>query len=281
MSLEQLCPLGSQGFKVSPLGGASFLDTSDVYGPFTNEVLVGKAIKYFPRESIQLATKFGNVMENGGVFSVKGSAEYVRQACEASLKRLDVEYIDLYYQHRVDQSVPIEETVGELEKLVEEGKVKYIGLSEASGMWKKILFQYAENLVLGGRGFFSGKAIFEALDSMDTRMVRMPRFQGENFEKNKVFYERIASLAKKHGCTPGQLALAWVLHQGDDVVPIPGTTKTKNFDENMAALKVKLSKEDLEEISAAVPAGEVSGERYGGGVEHFTYKYADTPPLKV
>ncbi|MCO5559394.1 hypothetical protein L7F22_012993 [Adiantum nelumboides] len=340
MSLEQMCPLGSQGFKVSRLGlgcmglsafygtpvqeevgielikhainsGVSFLDTSDAYGPFTNELLVGKALKHFPRERIQLATKFGNIMENG-TFKVKGTAEYVRQACEASLKRLDVDCIDLYYQHRVDQSVPIEETVRELRKLVEEGKVKYIGLSEASAntirrahavhpvtavqlewsLWSRDveedIIPTCRELGIGivaysplGRGFFSGKAIFEALDATDTRMVRMPRFQGENFEKNKVLYERIAILAQKHGCTTGQLALAWVLHQGDDVVPIPGTTKTKNFDENMAALKVKLSKEDVKEISAAVPASEVCGERYGGAIGSFTYKYGDTPPLKL
>eukprot|EP00250_Pteridium_aquilinum_P019409 c24420_g1_i1 orf=93-1112(+) len=336
MSLQQLRPLGSQGLKVSCLGlgcmglsafygtpveedvgmdlirhainsGASFLDTSDVYGPFTNELLVGKAIKSFPRESIQLATKFGVVYENG-VMVVKGTVDHVRQACEDSLKRLDVDYIDLYYQHRVDTSVPIEETVGEMKRLVEEGKVKYIGLSEASANtirrahavhpitavqleWSLWSRDVEENIIptcreLGigivaysplGRGFFTGKAIFEALDSTDSRMIRMPRFQGENLEKNKVLYERISSLAKKHGCTPGQLALAWVLHQGDDVVPIPGTTKKKNFDENMAALKVELSKEDLDEISAAVPASEVVGDRYGAGMEKRLFQYADTP----
>ncbi|KAI5064544.1 hypothetical protein GOP47_0021214 [Adiantum capillus-veneris] len=335
-----MCPLGSQGFKVSRLGlgcmglsafygppvqeevgidlikhaiknGVSFLDTSDIYGPFTNELLVGKAMKHFPREHIQLATKFGSVIENG-VFSVKGSADYVRQACEASLKRLDVDYIDLYYQHRVDQSVPIEETVGELKKLVQEGKVKYIGLSGASAstirrahavhpvtavelewsLWSRDaeedVIPTCRELGIGivaysplGHGFFSGKAIFESLDATDTRTVCIPRFEGENLEKNKVFYERIANLAKKHVCTPGQLALAWVLRQGDDVVPIPGTTKAKNFDENVGALKVKLSVEDLEEISSAVPASEVSGERHNEEIDRLSYKYADTPPLKL
>ncbi|KAI5064118.1 hypothetical protein GOP47_0020788 [Adiantum capillus-veneris] len=291
MSLEQMCPLGSQGFKVSRLGlgcmglsafygpplqeeaginlikhainsGVSFLDTSDIYGPFTNELLVGKAMKHFPREHIQLATKFGNVSKNG-VFAVKGSADYVSQACEPSLKRLYVDYIDLYYQHRVDQSVPIEETVGDAEEDV-------IPTCRELGIAYSPL----------GHGFFSGKAILESLDATDVCMVCIPRFQGENLEKNKVFYERIANLAKKHACTPGQLALAWVLRQGDDVVLIPGTTKTKNFDENEGALKVKLSVEDLEEISSAVPAGEVSGERHNEQIDRLSYKYADTPPLK-
>ncbi|KAI5064117.1 hypothetical protein GOP47_0020787 [Adiantum capillus-veneris] len=357
MSLEQMCPLGSQGFKgFSALYGslqcslywagfpalasgawASLLSMdhlckrrsastssnmpSRMVSPsltpltstalFTNELLVGKAMKHFPREHIQLATKFGSVIENG-VFSVKGSADYVRQACEASLKRLDVDYIDLYYQHRVDQSVPIEETVGELKKLVQEGKVKYIGLSEASAstirrahavhpvtavqlewsLWSRDaeedVIPTCRELGIGivaysplGHGFFSGKAIFESLDATDTRTVCIPRFEGENLEKNKVFYERIANLAKKHVCTPGQLALAWVLRQGDDVVPIPGTTKAKNFDENVGALKVKLSVEDLEEISSAVPASEVSGERHNEEIDRLSYKYADTPPLKL
>ncbi|MCO5559391.1 hypothetical protein L7F22_012990 [Adiantum nelumboides] len=268
------------------------------------------AMRHFPRERIQLATKFGAAFENGA-FCIKGGADHVRKACEASLKRLGVDYIDLYYQHRVDQLVPIEETVGELKKLVEEGKVKYIGLSEASSntirrahavhpitavqlewsLWSRDveeeIIPTCRELKIGivaysplGRGFFSGKAICEALDATDARTVHMPRFQGENLEKNKVFYERIANLAKKHGCTPGQLALAWVLHQGEDIVPIPGTTKTTNFEENMAALKVKLSKQDIKEISAAVPASEVSGGRYGGFFERLSYQYADTPPLK-
>ncbi|MCO5559393.1 hypothetical protein L7F22_012992 [Adiantum nelumboides] len=242
--------------------GVSFLDTSDMYGPFTNEVLVGKAMRHFPRERIQLATKFGGAVENGA-FCIKGSADHVRKACEASLKRLDVDYIDLYYQHRVDQSVPIEETVGELRKLVEEGKG--CGRRHHSNMQRT---QYIGIVAYSrlGRGFFSGKAISEALDATDARMVKVFLLRSLTSEhpepgvsaKNKVFYERIANLAKKHGCTPGQLALAWVLHQGEDIVPIPGTTKTKNFDENLVALKVKLSKQDIEEISAAVPASEFS-----------------------
>eukprot|EP00250_Pteridium_aquilinum_P005150 c15288_g1_i1 orf=228-1079(+) len=235
--------------------GVTFFDTADMYGPFTNEVLVGKALKFLPREKIQLATKFGNVWENGDLV-VKGSKEYVRKAFEDSLKRLDVDYVDLYYQHRVDTTVPIEETILELKKLVEEGKVKYIGLSEASpnsirrahavhpisavqiewSLWTRDVeddvVPLCRELGIGivvysplGRGFFSGKATTEQLPDTDRRMSSQPRFQKENLEKNKVFYERIAKLAGKHGCTPGQLALAWVLHQGDDVVPIPGTTK--------------------------------------------------------
>lgn len=291
--------------------GVTFFDTADMYGPSTNEILVGKALKHLPREKVQLATKFGNVFENGEMV-VKGSREYVRKACEDSLKRLDVECIDLYYQHRVDQSVPIEETMGELKKLVEEGKVKYIGLSEASpdtiqrahaihpisavqiewSLWtrdvEEDIIPLCRKLGIGivvysplGRGFFSGKATAESLSDTDGRVVRHPRFQGENLQKNKVFYERVAKLADKHGCTPGQLALAWVLHQGDDVVPIPGTTKVKNFNENLGSLDVKLSKEDVEEVAAAVPVNEVSGLRYPDQHYNKTYKFANTPPLQA
>eukprot|EP00249_Psilotum_nudum_P003889 c17388_g1_i1 orf=505-1524(-) len=289
--------------------GVTFFDTSDIYGPFTNEILVGKALKYLPREKVQLATKFGNVME-GGTMVVKGDAAHVRKACEDSLKRLDVDYIDLYYQHRVDTTVPIEETVGELKKLVEEGKVKYIGLSEAGvdtirrahavhpisavqlewSLWTRDveddIIPTCRELGIGivpysplGRGFFCGKAIVESLDSADTRLLRQPRFQGENLEKNKIIYERIVALARKHGCTPGQLALAWVLHQGNDVAPIPGTTKKKNFDENLASIHVKLSKEELEEISSAVPESEVAGMRYTDELYKRTWKFAVSPPL--
>lgn len=331
--------LGTQGFEVSKLGlgcmglsafygtpvpeedgialihhafhrGITFFDTADVYGPFTNEVLVGKALKSLPREKVQLATKFANVMIEG-VFHVKGSAEYVRKACEDSLKRLDVEYIDLYYQHRVDTTVPIEETVGELRKLVEEGKVKYIGLSEASedtirrahavhpitavqlewSLWTRDvedgIIPTCRELGIGivpysplGRGFFAGKAIVDSLHEGDSRLVRQPRFQGENLDKNKVLYERVSVLAKKHGCTPGQLALAWVLHQGNDVAPIPGTTKVKNFDENIASLEITLSQQELSEIAAAVPENEVAGMRAAGPNYQRSWKFANTPQPK-
>lgn len=331
--------LGTQGFEVSKLGlgcmglsafygtpvaeedgislihhafnrGITFFDTADMYGPFTNEVLVGKALKGLPREKVQLATKFGNVVIDG-VFHVKGSAEYVRKACEDSLKRLDVDYIDLYYQHRVDTTVPIEETVGELKKLVQEGKVKYIGLSEANvdtirranavhpitavqlewSLWTRDveddIIPTCRDLGIGivpysplGRGFFAGKAIVENLQEGDSRLVRTPRFHGENFEKNKVLFERVSALAKKHGYTPAQLALAWVLHQGSDVAPIPGTSKIKNLDENIASLWVSLSQPELNEIAAAVPEHEVAGLRYADSIYKTTWKFANTPQPK-
>ncbi|KAJ4956619.1 hypothetical protein NE237_013402 [Protea cynaroides] len=269
--------------------GITFFDTSDVYGPKTNEILVGKALKQLPRDKIQLATKFGIVKVSLDGLQVNGSPEYVRECCEASLKRLDVDYIDLYYQHRVDQSVSIEDTMGELKKLVEEGKIKYIGLSEASPdtirrahaihpitalqmEWSLWCRDIEEEIIplcreLGiaivtysplGRGFFAGKAVTESIPA-NSLLNGLPRFTGENLEKNKVLYKRLANLAAKHGCTPAQLALAWVLHQGDDVVPIPGTTKLKNLDENIGSLGVKLTGEDIKEISDAVPIDEVSG----------------------
>ncbi|XP_061946792.1 probable aldo-keto reductase 1 isoform X1 [Populus nigra] len=320
--------------------GITFFDTADVYGPHTNEILVGKALKHLPREKIQLATKFG-IVPNGSDFknrAINGSPEYIRACCDASLKRLDLEYIDLYYQHRTDTSVPIEETVcsfpffhygivqtncvhylisnpitlswqmGELKKLVEEGKVKYIGLSEASpdtikrahavhpisavqmewSLWSRDIEEEIIPLCreLGiavvpyspiGRGFFGGRAVLESLPS-DTVLKSHPRFSEENIEKNKVFYSRIEKLAAKHGCTPAQLALAWVINQGDDVVPIPGTTKIKNLYDNVGSLQVKLTKEDLKEISDAVPINEVAGVR--SPQYQLTWKFADTPQPK-
>ncbi|XP_031248938.1 probable aldo-keto reductase 1 [Pistacia vera] len=329
--------LGSQGFEVSKLGfgcmgltgiyndpvpeqvGISiikhafdqvitFFDTSDAYGPHTNELLVGKALKHLPRERIQLATKFGIVRFDNSKVIICGTPEAVRSCCEASLKRLDVEYIDLYYQHRVDTSVPIEDTMGELKKLVEEGKIKYIGLSEASpytirrahgvhpitavqiewSLWTRDIEEeivpLCRELGIGivpycplGRGFFAGKKVVESVPAKSF-LESHPRFQGENFNKNKIFYWRMEKLAEKHGCTPGQLALSWILLQGDDVVPIPGTTKTKNLDNNIGALRVKLTNEDLEEISAAVPINEVSGSRFIN--DNFllaSWKFGNTP----
>ncbi|KAJ7551027.1 hypothetical protein O6H91_07G130600 [Diphasiastrum complanatum] len=333
--------LGSQGLEVSVLGlgcmglsfaygqptsdedgiallqhafqnGVTFYDTADMYGPFTNEVLVGKALKTIPREKVQLATKFGNKLSANGVWEVNGSPEYVREACEASLIRLGVDYIDLYYQHRVDTNVPIEETMGELKKLVEEGKIKYIGLSEAGvdtirrahaihpitavqlewSLWSRdiedAIIPTCRELGIGivpysplGRGFFAGKAVVEKLDKKDKEDIRTatyPRFSEENLEKNKVIYERFASLANKLHCTPSQLALAWVLHQGNDVVPIPGTTKIKNLDGNLASLNVKLSDKELEEVSRAVPSEEVAGNRVSEKYLKLTWMYAQTPP---
>ncbi|KAJ7553923.1 hypothetical protein O6H91_06G118700 [Diphasiastrum complanatum] len=291
--------------------GVTFFDTSDVYGPFTNEILVGKALKRLPRERVQLATKFGSRFTADGVVEVKGSPEYVRKACEASLKRLDVDYIDLYYQHRIDTNVPIEETIGELKKLVDEGKIKHIGLSEASvdtirrahaihpitavqlewSLWTRdvedTIIPTCRELGIGivaysplGRGFFAGKAIVEKIDEKDGRSGFHPRFREENLQKNKVLYERVAAQANKLHITPGQLALAWVLHRGDDVVPIPGTSKIKNLDENLGSLNIKLSDEELEEVSRAVPIEEVAGARYAQAQLERTWMYAHTPPYK-
>ncbi|KAJ4820210.1 NAD(P)-linked oxidoreductase superfamily protein [Rhynchospora pubera] len=328
--------LGSQGLEVSKLGfgcmgltgvynspvseeagiaiikeafnkGITFFDTSDVYGAKTNEILVGKALRQLPREKIQLATKFGIARFDFNRMIVKGNPEYVRACCEASLDRLGVDYIDLYYQHRIDQSVPIEETMGELKKLVQEGKVKYIGLSEASPdtirrahavhpitclqmEWSLWTRDIEEDIVplcreLGiaivpysplGRGLFGGKAITEAIPS-ESFLARIPRFLGENLEKNKELYARLEKLSGKYNCAPAQLALAWVLHQGEDVVPIPGTTKVKNLESNIGSLKVKLSEDDLKEISEAVSVDEVAGSRVPGAMEPFSWKFANTP----
>ncbi|KAF7107794.1 hypothetical protein CFC21_108376 [Triticum aestivum] len=290
--------------------GVTFFDTADAYGPHTNEVLLGKALRQVPRERVQVATKCGIAGFDAGGLCVKGTPEYVRASCEASLVRLGVDYIDLYFQHRIDQSVPIEETMGELKKLVEEGKVKYVGLSEASAdtirrahavhpitavqmewsLWtrdiEEDIIPLCRELGIGvvpysplGRGFFAGRAAVESLPS-GSLLSKHPRYTGENLEKNKVLYTRLEILSTKYGCTPAQLALAWVLHQGDDVVPIPGTTKLKNLDDNIEAVKVKLSKEDLKEISAAVPAGEVAGSRIIGILEPYSWRVANTPPQK-
>ncbi|KAF6141183.1 hypothetical protein GIB67_018273 [Kingdonia uniflora] len=287
--------------------GVTFFDTADVYGTNTNEVLVGKALKQLPREKIQLATKFGIVKMEPTKVIVSGTPEYVRACCEASLRRLDVEYIDLYYQHRVDTSVPIEETMGELKKLVEEGKIKYIGLSEASpdtirrayavhpitalqmewSLWTRDIEEdivpLCRELGIGlvpycplGRGFFAGKAVVESLPP-SSFLAFHPRFTGENFDQNKILYTRIANLAAKHGCTPAQLTLAWVNHQGEDVVPIPGTTKIKNLEDNVGSVSVKLTEAELFEISEAVPASDVAGPRINNNFYSISYKFANTP----
>ncbi|KAL5566257.1 hypothetical protein UlMin_029421 [Ulmus minor] len=288
--------------------GITFFDTADVYGARTNEVLVGKALKQLPREKIQVATKFGIAGMDKSRMLVKGTPDYVRSCCEASLKRLDVDYIDLYYQHRVDTSVPIEETMGELKKLVEEGKVKYIGLSEASpdtirrahavhpitalqmewSLWTRDIEEeivpLCRELGIGivpysplGRGFFGGKAVVESVPA-DSFLVNHPRFQGENLNRNKNLYDRIEILSRKHHCSPAQLALAWVLQQGDDVVPIPGTTKIKNLDANIGSVLVKLTEEDLKEITDAVPIEEVAGDRTYASMSSASWRFANTPP---
>ncbi|THG05775.1 probable aldo-keto reductase 1 isoform X1 [Camellia sinensis] len=288
--------------------GITFFDTSEIYGANNaNEILVGKALKQLPREKIQLATKFGIVKLDRTQVVVNGSVQYVRSCCEASLKRLGVDYIDLYYVHRIDTSVPIEETMGELKKLAEEGKIKYIGLSEASlhtirrahavhpitalQMEYSLLTRDIEEEIIPicrelgiaivpysptAHGFFGGKAVVETVPT-NSFMQSHPRFAGQNLEHNMIFYLRIKELAKKHSCTPVQLALAWILHQRDDMVPIPGTTKIKNLDENIGAVRVKLTEDDLKEISDAVPIFDVAGSRMFEKDHHTTYQFADTP----
>ncbi|XP_052207295.1 probable aldo-keto reductase 4 [Diospyros lotus] len=287
--------------------GVTFLDTSDVYGPHTNEILLGKALKGGVREKVELATKFGVIMA-GGKMEVRGNPAYVRAACKASLKRLDVDCIDLYYQHRIDTSLPIEVTMGELKKLVDEGKIKYIGLSEASAStirrahavhpitavqleWSLWTRDVEEEIVptcreLGigivaysplGRGFFSsGPKIVENASNNDFRK-RFPRFQGENLKHNSIIFERVKEMAAKKGCTTGQLALAWVHHQGSDVCPIPGTTKIENFNQNIGALSVKLTPEEMAELESIASADAVKGDRKGDMGS--SWKESETPPL--
>lgn len=273
--------------------GVNFFDTADMYGPFTNEVLVGKAIAD-RRDKVILATKFGvQRNEKGDFLGLNSKPDYIRSACDASLKRLAVDCIDLYYQHRVDPEVPIEETVGTMAELVKAGKVRYLGLSEADpeiirradkvhpitalqteySLWsrepeKKILATTRE---LGisfvsysplGRGFLTGRFTkFEDLPEGDWRRTN-PRFQGENFEKNLVLVQRISELAKDKGVTPAQLALAWVLAQGEDIVSIPGTKRRSYLEQNVAAIDVALSREDLTRIDKAFPMDVADGTRY-------------------
>jgi len=273
--------------------GVNFLDTADMYGPFTNEKLVGRAIDD-RRDQVVLATKFGNVRgENGELLGIRGDADYVRRACDASLERLGTDHIDLYYQHRVDQEVPIEETVGAMKELVDQGKVRHLGLSEASAktirrahdvhpitalqteysLWtrdpeEKILPTVRE-LGIGfvaysplGRGFLSGR--FQRPEDIPEGDFRRhnPRFQGENFQKNLELVERVKEIAEEKGTGPGQLALAWVMHQGNDVVPIPGTKHRSYLEENVAAAEIELSEDDLRRIDEAAPVGAASGDRY-------------------
>jgi aryl-alcohol dehydrogenase-like predicted oxidoreductase len=274
--------------------GINFLDTADVYGYGDNEILVGKAI-HDRREKVFLATKFAIVRDraNPNVRGVNGKPEYVRSSCEASLKRLGVDTIDLYYQHRVDPKTPIEETVGAMAQLVREGKVRFLGLSEASpatirrahavhpiaalqteySLWTRdpedevlpttrglgITFIAYSPL---GRGFLTGQIKnFDDLATDDYRRFS-PRFQGENFQKNLDLVARVESLAKGKKCTPGQLALAWLLAQGEDIIPIPGTKRRKYLEENVAALNVRLSSDDLARVKEVAPHGSAAGLRY-------------------
>jgi aryl-alcohol dehydrogenase-like predicted oxidoreductase len=274
--------------------GVNFLDTADAYGPYKNEELVGRAIKG-KRDKIVLATKFGIVRDptNPAVRGVNGRPDYVRRSCEGSLKRLGVETIDLYYQHRVDPATPIEETVGSMAQLVQEGKIRHIGLSEASpqtlrravkihpitalqteySLWSREpegeILAACRELGVGfvaysplGRGFLTGQFTrFEDFPQDDYRRFS-PRFQEENFQKNLDLVRRVEEIAEEKGCKPAQLALAWVLAQDKNIVPIPGTKRRKYLEENVAALEVRLSAEDLRRIDEIFPAGAAAGLRY-------------------
>ncbi len=274
--------------------GITLLDTADVYGPHTNEELVGQAIKG-KRDEIILATKFGIVRDpnNPQKRGVNGKPDYVKQACEASLKRLGVEHIDLYYQHRVDPDTPIEETVGAMAELVKEGKVRHLGLSEVSmktlrraydvhpiavlqseySLWtrdpEQEILPTCRELGVGfvaysplGRGFLTGQ--FKSFDDLpaDDYRRNSPRFQGENFQLNLNLVKKVQEMAQEKKCQPSQLALAWVLAQGGDIVPIPGTKRRKYLEENVGALDVELHPDELRRLSEIFPSGAASGERY-------------------
>ena len=313
--------LGSQGLVVSELGlgcmgmsefygtpdedesiatihralelGINFLDTADMYGPFTNERLVGRAIKD-RRDEVVLATKFGNVRsEDGARLGISGKPDYVKKACDASLQRLGVDHIDLYYQHRVDPDTPIEETWGALKELVEAGKVRYLGISEAApqtirkahalhpitalqteySLWSRDpedeVLPTVRELGIGfvaysplGRGFLTGQfRRFEDLPEGDYRR-NSPRFMGENFQKNLELVDKVREIASEKGVSPAQLALAWLLHQGEDIVPIPGTKRRRYLEENIAAIEIELTEDDLRRIDEVAPKGAAAGERY-------------------
>src|SRR3954471_24014173 len=274
--------------------GIDFLDTADMYGVGHNEELVGRAIRGRRRDGIVLATKFGNVRGPKGEFlGISGTPEYVRSACDASLRRLGVDHIDLYSQHRVDPNTPIEATVGAMDELVKAGKVRFLGLSEAGpdtirranrvhaiaalqteySLWSREpeqdLLPVCRELGIAfvaysplGRGFLTGQIKSPADLSPGDRRLDFPRFQGENFQRNLDLVARVREIAREKGCTPSQLALAWVLARGKDVLPIPGTKRIKYLEENVAAINVRLTPEDLARIDAIVPPGLAAGERY-------------------
>jgi aryl-alcohol dehydrogenase-like predicted oxidoreductase len=273
--------------------GATLIDTADAYAAGANEQLVGKAIAG-RRDEVQLATKFGNERRADGTrVGINGRPEYVRAACDASLERLGVDHIDLYYQHRVDKTVPIEDTVGAMKELVEAGKVRHLGLSEASpetirrghavhpisalqtewSLWTRdvadAVLPTVRALGIGyvaysplGRGFLSGRLRSPADFGEGDSRRHSPQFQGANFQKNLELLERVQAIADEKRVTPAQLALAWVMAQGDDVVPLPGTTKVQNLEENVAAMDIQLTDDDLERLDTAAPKGAVAGDRY-------------------
>jgi aryl-alcohol dehydrogenase-like predicted oxidoreductase len=273
--------------------GVTLLDTADAYGPFTNELLVGRAIEGW-RDQVVLATKFGNVRGPGGErLGIRGDPDYVRQACDASLERLGVDYIDLYYQHRVDRNTPIEETVGAMAELVAAGKVRHLGLSEASpatirrahavhpisalqteySLWSRDpeddVLPTVRELGIGfvaysplGRGFLSGQIRAPEDLAEDDFRRENPRFQGENFARNLELVERVRAIADAKGVTASQLALAWVLSRGDDIVPIPGTKRRSYLEENVAAVEVELTPAEIDNIESVFPKGASAGERY-------------------
>jgi aryl-alcohol dehydrogenase-like predicted oxidoreductase len=276
--------------------GITFFDTADMYGPFENERLLGRAIRD-RRDALVIATKFGNVRgEDGAYLGINGSPAYVRDACDASLQRLGIDTIDLYYQHRVDNTVPIESTVSAMAELVSMGKVRYLGLSEASpetirrahavhpitalqteySLWSREpedeILRTCRELGIGfvpysplGRGFLTGRwQRPEDLPADDWRRNN-PRFQGDNFRRNLEIVERVRGLAERRGHTPAQMALAWLLAQGEDIVPIPGSKRRNRLEENAAAVDIRLTPEELEEIDALIPAGMASGTRYPEG----------------
>jgi aryl-alcohol dehydrogenase-like predicted oxidoreductase len=272
--------------------GVTFLDTADIYGQGANEELVGRAIAG-RRDEVVLATKFGNRVREDGTRTIDGSPDYVRQAIDASLRRLGVDYVDLYYQHRVDANTPIEETVGALAELVRAGKVRHIGLSEAGAqtirrahavhpitalqsewsLWTRDpepeALPTVRELGIGfvaysplGRGFLAGR--FASPDELEEGDFRKhhPRLQGENFEQNRALADHVRDLAAEKGCTPAQLALAWVLSRGDDVVPIPGTKRRTYLEDNAAASDITLTKEELQRLDELFPPGAAAGQRY-------------------
>ncbi len=301
MGMSEFYGSGDEGEAIATIQralelGVDFIDTADMYGPFTNEKLVGKAIAG-RRDDVVLATKFANVRGDKGEFlGVRGDPEYVREACEASLRRLGVDHIDLYYQHRVDPDTPIEETVGAMAELVAQGKVSHLGLSEAApetirrahathpitalqteySLWTRDperdgVLATVRELGIGfvaysplGRGFLTGaiRSIEDLPEGDSRRAGRFPRFQGENFQRNLDLVERVKQIAEEKGITPGQLALAWVLAQGEDVVPIPGTKRRTYLEQNAAATDVRLTPQDLEHIDEVAPFGASAGDRY-------------------